>query len=131
MGMVSKIYKSTLNGFILLQGIELWKNTSSEEIYSMVYESGASLRDQAIILYTSVLRNSTLRALHYGDIKEELEAGIALLLIDIKPDILKARVHIAAKGRIPYYTFISKKGKLSLKKLCYAISTKESVIMVI
>jgi hypothetical protein len=58
-----------------------------------------------------------LRALHYGDIKEELEAGIALLLIDIKPDILKARVHIAAKGRIPYYTFISKEAVEAL--LCY------------
>jgi site-specific recombinase XerC len=72
--MVSKIYKSTLNGFILLQGIELWKNTSSEEIYSMVYESEASLRDQAIILYTSGLRNSMLRALHYGDIKEGIRS---------------------------------------------------------
>jgi hypothetical protein len=39
------------------------------------------------------------------------------LLIDIKPDILKARVHIAAKGRIPYYTFISKEAVEAL--LCY------------
>ena len=59
---------------------------TSEEIYKMAYASG-SARNKALVLalYTSGLRNSTLRALLYKDVKDELEK--ALKSKDIKQDV--------------------------------------------
>jgi len=52
----------------------------------------------------SGLRNSTVRALRYGDIKEELEKGVKNLCIKVYPDMKKI-VPGACKGNITYYTF--------------------------
>ena len=75
------------------------------EIFRMADSSG-SLRDRAIILFlfSTGLRNSTLRALTYGDIAEELTKGYANIMVPVYPE-MKERVPNACKGGIPYYTF--------------------------
>lgn len=68
-----------------------------------------NLRDKMLILFMvfSGLRNSTLRALRYGDVKEELENGKDTILIRVYP-AMKECVPSACKGNIEYFTFIPK-----------------------
>jgi integrase len=79
-----------------------------EEIYRMAYAAGSS-RNKALILalYTSGLRNSTLRALRYRDVKEELEVGLQIVKVRVYPEMKEIDPN-ACKGNIPYYSFISK-----------------------
>ena len=76
------------------------------EVYGMADNAG-SLRDRAIILtiYSSGIRNSTLRALTFGDIKNELTQGLSIIKIPVDPD-MKQRDPGACKNNIKYYTFI-------------------------
>jgi integrase len=78
---------------------------TKSEIYRMA-DSACSLRDRAIILTLSStgLRNSTLRALRYQDVAEELKSGRTNLMIPVYPE-MKEVVPTACKGGIPYYTF--------------------------
>jgi len=77
-----------------------------DEIYKMAYASG-SPKNRAIIfaLYTAGLRNSTLRAIRYGDVRKELEMGLNVIKIEVYPE-MKELDPKACKGNIPYYTFI-------------------------
>lgn len=76
------------------------------EIYKMA-DSACSLRDGALILtlYSSSLRNSTLRALLYRDVEHELRRGIDNIMIPVYPE-MKLVDPNACKNNIPYYTFI-------------------------
>jgi len=87
-----------------------------EEIERMAYAAGTK-RNRAVILtlYTSGLRVSTLQALTYGDIREELEKGLEVIKIPVYPE-MKKRIPGACKGGIPYYTFISKETVVALKE---------------
>jgi len=87
-----------------------------EEIWAMAYASG-SLRNRAMILalYTSGLRNSTLRALLYGDVKEELEAGLDIIRVPVYPDMKKVDPG-ACKGNISYYSFLSREAVQALRE---------------
>ncbi len=77
-----------------------------EEIYRMGYASGsAKNRSMIFALYTGGLRNSTLRAIRYGDVREELELGLEVVKIPVYPEMKKVDP-AACKGNIPYYTFI-------------------------
>jgi len=89
---------------------------TDEEIYRICNEAGLNLKWRAFFmaLYTTGLRNSTLRALRYGDIKEELEGGIVPLLVRVHPDMKKV-VPEACKGRIPYFVFMPKETVEALK----------------
>lgn len=82
---------------------------TDEEIDRILNKAGLNLKWRAffLALYTSGLRNSTLRALRYGDIQEELEGGIAPLLVKVYPS-MKEVVPEACKGRLPYFTFMSR-----------------------
>jgi len=75
------------------------------EIYAMA-DCAASLRDRAIILtlYSSGIRNSTLRALLIRDIEEELSKGVSNLLIPVYPE-MKLVDPYACKRNISYFTF--------------------------
>jgi integrase len=74
---------------------------TKEQVYAMADAAG-SLRDKAVVLtlWQSGLRNSTLRNLTVGDLKEGLLKGEPPLRIDITPDMDKKNL------REPYYTFI-------------------------
>ncbi len=89
---------------------------SSSEIWDMATAAG-SKRNRATILavYTSGLRNSTFRAILYGDIKEELNSQKEILKFLVYPEMKKVD-EAACKGNIPYYTFISKEAIEALKE---------------
>jgi len=89
---------------------------TAEEIWRMGYASGsAKNRAMIFMLYTSGLRNSTLRALRYGDVKEELESGLEVIKIPVYPEMKKVDP-AACKGNIPYYTFIDPETTKALKE---------------
>jgi len=81
---------------------------TAEENYRMAYAAG-STRNKALILalYTSGLRNSTLRALLYRDVKEELKEGFDIIKVLVYPEMKEVDPG-ACKGNIPYYSFLSK-----------------------
>jgi integrase len=75
-----------------------------------------SLRNRALILvaWSSGVRVSTLCALNYGDIADDLNAGFASVQIPVYPD-MKRRLPDACKGNIPYYTFICREAVEALR----------------
>jgi integrase len=85
------------------------------EIYAMA-DSACSLRDRAIILtlYSSGLRNATLRANLYRDVEEELKRGVDNVIIPVYPE-MKLIEPNACKNNIPYYTFICDEATQALK----------------
>ena len=85
------------------------------EIYVMA-DSACSLRDRAIILtlYSSGLRNSTLRALLYRDVEHELKRGIDNVMIPVYPE-MKLVDPNACKNNVPYYTFFCDEATQALK----------------
>ena len=95
----------------------------SEEIRRMGYASG-SVKNRAMVfaLYTSGLSNSTLRAIRFKDICQELESKVSAVKIPVYPEMKKV-VASACKGDIPYYTFLETE---ATKALCdYIIERKE------
>jgi integrase len=83
---------------------------SREEIYRMANTGRVNnLRDRAVILflYTSGLRQGTLRGLRYKDVRQELEQGTIPLKVPVYPE-MKRVLPDACKGAVPYYTFITK-----------------------
>jgi integrase len=89
---------------------------TSEEIYRMGYAAG-SAKNRAMIftLYTSGVRNSTLRALLYRDVKDELNRNSDAVKIPVYPE-MKQTDEGACKGNIPYYTFISQEAIKAMKE---------------
>jgi integrase len=89
---------------------------TSEEIQRMGYAAGsAKNRAMIFMLYTSGLRNSTLRAIKYGDVRKELEAGLGVVRIPVYPQ-MKQVDPAACKGDIPYFTFIDSETVKALKE---------------
>jgi len=78
-----------------------------EEARTMARVAG-SLRNSAIILFmvSTGLRNSTVRALLYGEVKEELEKGVTNILIKVHAG-MKRTVSSACKGNTEYSVFTS------------------------
>jgi integrase len=79
-------------------------------------DSACSLRDRAIILtlYSSGLRNATLRAVLYKDVEEELRRGESNVMIPVYSE-MKLIEPNACKNNIPYYTFICDEATQALK----------------
>ena len=88
---------------------------TKDEVYAMASAAG-NLRDSAIVLclWSSGLRVSTLLALDYKDVKEELEADETIVTIPVYPDMRK-RVPEACKGELPYTSFICPEAVNALK----------------
>ena len=80
---------------------------TADEIYRMAYAAG-SAKNKAMVLclYTSGLRNSTLRALRYKDVAEELKV-LEIVKVPVYPE-MKEMDPRACKGNIPYYSFFSR-----------------------
>lgn len=76
---------------------------NSEEILRMA-DAAVSVRDRAMILclYTSGLRDSTIRALRYKDVKDDLNSDT--ILVPVYPEMKKV-LDKACKNSIPYFTF--------------------------
>lgn len=81
---------------------------TSAEIYDMALASGSARNKAAVLtLYTSGLRNSTLRALLYRDVMDEVEKGMKIVILPVYPEMKKIDGG-ACKGNIPYYSFMSR-----------------------
>jgi integrase len=85
------------------------------EIYLMA-DSACSLRDRAFILtaYSSGLRNSTIRALLFKDVEQELARNIANIMLPVYPEMKLVEPN-ACKNNIPYYSFICEEATQALK----------------
>jgi site-specific recombinase XerD len=85
------------------------------EIYMMA-DSACSLRDRALILmlYSTGLRNSTLRALLIRDVEDELAKSFSNILIPVYPE-MKLIDPYACKGNIPYFTFANDEATQALR----------------
>lgn len=88
---------------------------TKSEVYRMA-DSACSLRDRAMILtlFSTGLRNSTLRAIRCGDIAEELRNNCVNVKVPVYPEMKKLAPN-ACKGRIPYYVFTSDEATQALK----------------
>jgi integrase len=86
-----------------------------EEARKMVNAAG-SLRNRALILFmlSTGLRNSTLRAVLYGEIKQELEQGKSNIHVKVHADMKKV-VFSACKGNIEYSVFTSQETSEALR----------------
>jgi integrase len=86
-----------------------------EEALRMADVAG-SLRDRAIILVilSTGLRNGTIRALLYGEVKDELDKGQPNILIKVHKGMKKI-VFSACKGDIGYCVFTSVEATEALK----------------
>lgn len=88
---------------------------SKPEVYRMA-DSASSLRNRAIILtlYSAGLRNSTFRALKYGDITNELRRDQANIMLPVYPSMKEVDPQ-ACKGGIPYYVFTCDEATQAIK----------------
>jgi integrase len=88
---------------------------TKQEIYAMA-DGACGLRDRTLILvlWSSGLRVSTLCALNYGDVADELQRGELYVKIPVGP-FMRQRLPEACKGMLPYYTFISQSATEALK----------------
>ncbi|MDA4124668.1 MAG: site-specific integrase [Thaumarchaeota archaeon] len=77
-----------------------------EELLRMADAWPRRSRNRAMVLFLGLAgpRNSTFRALRYGDIRDEFERGVRTLMIPIR-EKMKQYVPCAAKGRLEYETF--------------------------
>ncbi|HDS46384.1 MAG TPA: site-specific integrase [Methanomicrobia archaeon] len=67
-----------------------------------------------LCLWSSGLRISTLIALNYEDVRDDLENSEECIRIPVYPE-MKERVPDACKGSIPYYAFICAEATQGLK----------------
>jgi len=88
---------------------------TKSEVYGMA-DSACSLRDRALILtlFSTGLRNSTLRAIRYKDVAEELEKDYSNIMIPVYPEMKEVEPN-ACKGGKPYYTFTCDEATQALK----------------
>jgi integrase len=88
---------------------------TKDEVYHIVDAAG-SARNRALILslWSSGLRISTLIALNYFDVQNDVENGNDCIKISVYPE-MKQRVPDACKGSIPYYAFICAEATQGLK----------------
>lgn len=82
---------------------------TEEEIQAILNEAGLNLKWRSFFyaMYTTGLRNSTLRAVRYGDVRKEVEADVSPLFVRVYQEMKKI-IPEACKNKIPYFTFMSK-----------------------
>jgi site-specific recombinase XerD len=81
-------------------------------------ERAGNKRNRALVyvLFSTGLRNTSVRALRVKDVNKELAAGCSNLLAKVEPEWNK-RLPGACKNSIPYYTFTSEQATKAIKEM--------------
>jgi hypothetical protein len=89
---------------------------TDQEIWDMVI-AGNDPKEKAELLftYTSGCRNSTARAVRYGDIKQELDASLDIVHVPVRVSMKEVDAD-AAKGGLEYESFISAEAVRAVKE---------------
>jgi integrase len=88
---------------------------TDEEIKRMAENAGQAKAKACVLsLYTSGVRNSTLRAILYGDLKAELDAEKYPVHVPIYAEMKKVDAD-ACKNSLPYTTFFSKEAAIAIE----------------
>jgi integrase len=99
---------------------------TDQEIRRMADNAGSPKAKACILgLYTSGVRNSTLRAILYRDVKAELDTGTYPIHIPIYVEMKKIDPD-ACKGSLPYSTFLSKEAAIAVKTYVEEFNRKNS-----
>lgn len=88
---------------------------TKDEVYRIADHCDARGRAMILCTFQSGLRNGTLRALRFKDLREDLEAGKVPITIHVRRELKKV-IPEACKEDVEYFTFLGKEAANALRE---------------